>query len=148
MYRLKPGPLQKAASERKKVISNLKIKEVKTLINILGYIIENEDYEKNDTLARYVPTFRKLLDKQISLADRKQLLQKAGHIYVPILLDIIGDDMQEFEPRYRKRNERDCPLCKSKGLKKLSNHLKQVHGIKERCNLLKQAKENNIAPEK
>ena len=148
MNRLRPGPLQKVVSERKKVISDLKVKEVKTIINILGYVIENENYEKNDTLVRYVPTFRKLLDKQIPLTQRKQLLLKAGHIYIPILLDIIGDDMQEFEPRYKKRSERDCPLCKSKGLKKLSNHLKQVHGVKERRDLLKQAKENNISQEK
>ena len=33
-------------------------------------------------------------------------------------------------------------MCKSKQLKKLSNHLKQVHGINERKELLQQAKES------
>ena len=130
-------------TEKRKTIRGLSTKKVKTLINIIGTIIENQDYGIHDeaTLTRYVSTFRKLLDKEIPLKDKKELLQKAGHVYLPIFLNIIGSNTSEFAPRERKRVTQDCPICNSKNLKKLSNHLRQVHGIHDRKNLLKQAKE-------
>ncbi len=130
-------------TERRRTIRNLSIKKVKTLINIIGTIIENQDYGSDDEtiLTRYTSTFRKLLDKKVPLKEKKELLQKAGHVYLPIFLNIIGPNTSNFAPKERKRVSRDCPICNSKNLKKLSNHLKQVHDIHDRKDLLKQAKE-------
>ena len=130
-------------SERRRTIRDLSIKKVKTLINIIGTIIENQDYDSDDEaiLTRYSSAFRKLLDKKIPLKEKKQLLQKGGHVYLPIFLNIIGSNTSNFAPQERKRVTRDCPICNSKNLKKLSNHLRQVHGIHDRKDLLKQAKE-------
>ena len=128
--------------ERRETIRGLSIRKVKTLINIIGTIIENQDYDSHDEtiLTRYTSTFRKLLDKKIPLKEKKELLQKRSHVYLPIFLNIIGSNTSNFEPQERNRVSRNCPLC-NKNLKKLSNHLKQVHGINDRKDLLKQAKE-------
>ena len=130
-------------TERRETIRGLSIRKVKTLINIIGTIIENQDYDSHDEtiLTRYTSTFRKLLDEKVPLKEKKELLQKRGHVYLPIFLSVIGSNTSKFEPQERKRVTRDCPICNSKKLKKLSNHLKQVHDIQDRKDLLKQAKE-------
>jgi len=137
-------------SERKEVLKNMSIKLVKTLVNIIGNVVETDRYIddiiKPEVLSRYKSAYEDLLDIDIPLQERKKILQKAGHVYLPIFLEIVGDDAEIFEPKEVNRTLKDCPVhkCKSKQLKKLSNHLKQVHGIKDRKELLKQAKESTI----
>ena len=137
-------------SERKEVLKNVNTKLVKTLVNIIGNVVETdtyiEDIIKPEVLSRYTSAYEDLLDRDVPLQERKKILQKAGHVYLPIFLEIVGDDVEKFEPKEVNRTLRDCPVrgCKSKQLKKLSNHLKQVHGINDRKELLQQAKESAL----
>ena len=135
-------------SERKEVLRNMNMKLLKTLVNIIGNVLETDTYEddiiKPEVLSKYTSAYSQLFDRDVPLQDKKKIMQKAGHVYLPIFLDIIGDDVEKFEPQEVNRTLRDCPVrgCKSKQLKKLSNHLKQVHGINDRKELLQQAKES------
>ena len=121
---------------------------LKTLVNIIGNVLVTDTYKddiiKPEVLSKYKRAYSYLLDRDTPLQERKKILQKAGHVYVPIFLEIVGDDLEIFEPKEVNRKLKDCPVpgCRSKQLKKLSNHLKQVHGIKERKELLQQAKES------
>ena len=64
------------------------------------------------------------------------------------LLDSIDEFLQRYKnwPDQKKcgRVRRDCPVCDKKGLKKLSNHLKQVHGIEDRKELLRKVKDETV----
>ena len=122
-------------SDRKEVLKNMNSKLLKTLVTIIGNVLEtdtyNDDIIKRKVLSKYRRAYSDLLDRDVPLYEKKKILQKAGHVYLPIFLEIVGDDVEKFEPKQQIRTLKDCPVhkCKSKQLKKLSNHLKQVHGI-------------------
>ena len=143
---LRDGSVQ----ERKHVLHTISITLLKTLLNVIGNVIENEAYEdriiKRQVLQRYASTYATLLDREVPLKEKKKLLQKAGYVYLPIFLEIVGDDVEEFIPKEQGRTLKDCPVpkCRSKQLKKLSNHLNDVHRIKNRKEWLQQAKETTI----
>jgi len=136
-------------SERKEVLRNMNNKLLKTLVNIIGNVLENKTYKdriiKRKVLSKYSCTYEDLLNRGVPLHEKKKILKKAGHVYVPIFLEIVGDDTEEFAPKEQSRTLKDCPVpkCKSKRLKKLSNHLHDVHGINDRLEWLEQAKESN-----
>jgi len=142
---LRDGSVQ----ERKHVLSTISITLLKTLLNVIGNVLENETYEdriiKRQVLQRYASTYATLLDREVPLKEKKKLLQKAGYVYLPIFLEIVGDDVEEFAPKEQGRTLKDCPVpkCRSKQLKKLSNHLHDVHRIQNRKEWLQQAKEIN-----
>ena len=102
----------------------------------MWHVLQNEQVER-----KYLSTYKTLLDKGEPMKLKKALLQKNGHKYLPMFLDSVSEDLDDFIPRDRDRTRRDCAVCGKKGLKKLSNHLKQVHGIEDRKALLQQAKE-------
>ncbi len=52
------------------------------------------------------------------MKEKKKLLQKAGYVYIPLFLEIVGDDVEEFMPKVVNRKLKDCPLCPSRRLKK------------------------------
>jgi len=137
-------------SERKEVLKNMNNKMLKTLVNIVGNVLENKTYKnkiiKRKVLSKYSCAYEDLLDRKVPLHEKKRILQKTGYIYLPIFLEIVGDDTEQFEPNEQSRTLKDCPVpkCKSKRLKKLSNHLHDVHGINDRQEWLEQAKESTI----
>ena len=137
-------------SERKEVLKHMNNKLLKTLVNIIGNVLENKTYKdriiKRKVLSKYPCAYDNLLDKGVTLHEKKKILEKAGYIYLPIFLEIVGDDTEQFEPKEQGRTLKDCPVpkCKSKRLKKLSNHLHDVHGINDRQEWLEQAKESTI----
>ena len=50
-------------------------------------------------------------------------------MYLPIFLDIIGTDIEQFLPRKPNRRRKDCKICGKKNILKISNHLAQVHHL-------------------
>ena len=50
--------------------------------------------------------------------------------------------MDEFTPRVVNHTLKNCPLCNTKRLKRLPNHLRQVHGIKDTKEWIQKAKES------
>jgi len=137
-------------SERKEVLKNMNNKLLKTLVNIIGNVLETKTYKKKiikrKVLSKFRCAYEDLLDRKVPLHEKKRILQKTGYIYLPIFLDIVGDDTEQFEPKEQGRTLKDCPVpkCKSKRLKKLSNHLHDVHGINDRQEWLEQANESII----
>ena len=142
---LRDGTVQ----EIKHVLPTISMSVLKTLLNVIGNVINNDTYEdriiKRKVLQRYGDTYATLMDRKVPLQKKKKLLQKAGYIYLPIFLEIVGDDVDEFVPRVVKRKLKDChvPGCRSKRLKRIANHLHDVHGITDRQEWLEQAKESN-----
>ena len=143
MELLRDGSIQ----ERKGVLSTISAPLLKTLLNVIGNVIENETYEgriiKREVLRQYASTYTTLLDRRVPMKEKKKLLQKAGYVYIPIFLEIVGDDVEDFTPKEDKRKRKDCPVCNTKGLKRLPNHLRQVHGLKNTKELMDQAKESD-----
>ena len=137
-------------SERKEVLRNMNNKLLKTLVNIIGNVLESKTYKKKiikrKVLSKFTCAYEDLLDRNVPLHEKKRILQKNGYIYLPIFLEIVGDDTEQFEPKEQGRTLKDCPVpkCKSKRLKKLSNHLHDVHGINDRQEWLEEAKESMI----
>ena len=133
-------------SERKEVLKHMNNKLLKTLVNIIGNVLETKTYKKKiikrKVLSKYTGAYEDLLDRGVPLYKKKNILQKAGHVYVPIFLEIVGDDVEKFEPNEVNRTLRDCPMCKSKRLKRLPNHLRQVHGITNTNELIKESKKS------
>ena len=121
---------------------------MKTLLNVIGNVIEDEAYDdriiKRDVLTRYGDTYTTLMDRKVPLQKKKKLLQKAGYIYLPIFLEIVGDDVDEFTPRVVNHTLKNCPLCNTKRLKRLPNHLRQVHGITDTKEWVQKANESAI----
>jgi len=138
---LRDGTVQ----ERKDVLVTINMYLLKTLLNIIGNVLENETFEdriiKRDILSRYTDTYTTLLDRKVSLKEKQKLLQKSGYIYLPIFLEIVGDDVDAFLPNKVNRTLKDCPVagCRSKRLKRLSNHLNNVHKIKDRKHWIQRA---------
>ena len=137
-------------SERKKVLKNVNTKLLKTLVTIIGNVLETNTYKKKiikrKVLSKFTCAYEDLLDRKVPLHEKKRILEKTGYIYLPLFLKIVGDDTEKFEPKEVNRKLKDCPVkgCRSKRLKRISNHLNQVHGIKNRKKWLEQAKESNI----
>ena len=135
-------------SEMKEVLKNMNSKLLKTLVTIIGNVLETDTYKKKiikrKVLSKYTGAYEDLLDRGVPLYKKKKILQKAGPVYVPIFLKIVGYDTEKFEPKEVNRRLKDCPVkgCRSKRLKRISNHLLQVHGIKNRKKWLEQAKES------
>ena len=128
--------------EKKEAIKNITSKEVKTLINVIGNVLDDYQYDMMDhlhVLRKFTSTFMRLLDKEIPLYRKKSMLQRQGYKYLPIFLEIIGEDLEPFEPKERKRRLKDCPVCGKERLKRLANHLREVHKITDRRELLQQA---------
>ncbi len=124
--------------EKKEAIKKLTVKEIKTLLNVMWHVLQSEQVER-----KYLYTYKTLLDKGVTMTVKKALLQKNGHKYLPMFLDSVSEDLDDFIPRDRVRTRRDCTVCNKKGLKKLSNHLKQVHGIEDRKALLQKARDKD-----
>ena len=147
MDTLRDGTVQ----ERKYVLSTISMALLKTLLNIIGNVIENDTYEdriiKREVLLRYTSTYATLLDREVPMKEKKKLLQKKGYVYLPIFLEIAGDDIEEFIPKVQNRTLKDCPVpkCKSKRLKKLSNHLKQVHDVNSTEKWMQKARVSEVA---
>jgi len=143
---LRDGTLQ----ERREVLATITMSQLKTLLNIIGNVLENETYAdriiKRDVLLRYTDTYTTLLDRRVPLQTKKKLLQKAGYIYLPIFLEIVDDDVEDFIPKEVNRRLKDCPVpgCRSKRLKRLPNHLRQVHGVNYTEGWIQKAKESEI----
>ena len=144
---LRDGSVQ----ERREVLHTISITLLKTLLNMIGNVLENEAYEdriiKREVLQRYGSTYTTLMDRKVPLQKKKKLLQKAGYIYLPIFLEIVGDDVDEFAPKEVNHTLKDCPLCNTKRLKRLPNHLRQVHGIKDTKEWIQKAKESDTDEE-
>lgn len=121
--------------QRKRVLENMKLDMLKTLINIIGHVLETRRVQP-----RYADTFATLLDKKVSLREKMSVIRRDGHKYLPKFLKIVGKDVEIYKPKEYQRTLKDCPLCEKTALVKLSNHLFNVHKYKERKNLLKQAK--------
>lgn len=109
---------------------NIKTPKLKAILNIIYNVLNNKTIKINpkqaNVLKPYQQTYKKLLNKKISLDKKKVLLRKHGHVYLPVFIDIIGEDIKHFWPKGRRR--RDCPVCGKQGLVRLSNHIKKVHG--------------------
>jgi len=109
--------------------------ETKTLLNVIANVVLNPEYkdeitpEQKKLLRPYTATFDKLLDKRVPLAE-KRILKKSGSKYMPIIMDTIGDeDLEYCKPKKPNRKRRDCPMCDTVGLKRLAQHLTDMHGV-------------------
>jgi len=137
-------------SEMKEVLKNMNSNLLKTLVTIIGNVVETDTYKKKiikrKVLSKYIRDYDDLLDRGVPLYKKKKILQKAGAVYVPIFLKIVGYDTEKFEPKEVNRRLKDCPVkgCRSKRLKRIGNHLHDVHGIKNIKELLRQAKESAL----
>ncbi len=110
-------------TQKKEAIKNVTKKELKTIINVIGNVLD--DYQEDmmphlHVLRKFTSTFMTLLDKETSLDDKKEILQRQGHKYLPIFLEIIGEDIESFAPKERKRRLKDCPICEKKATETIS----------------------------
>ena len=131
------------------VLNNLTRPVLKSIINIIGNVLNNPQFHISQTQKRvlkpYITTYAFLLDKKQSPGDKKDVLQEEGEAFLSTFLDIVGDDISLFIPVGRTR--KDCPKCGKEDLLKLSNHLLQVHNIsgEERKQLLQEQTRNITA---
>ena len=123
--------------QRKNVLENMTLSMLKTLINIIGHVLETQSVQP-----RYADTFTTLLDKKISLKEKMKVMRRDGYKYLPSFLKIVGNDVEIFKPKEYERPLKDCPLCEKRAFVKLSNHLYNVHKLKDRKELLKRAKKS------
>ena len=102
-------------------------------LNVIANVLHNSAFRNhiNERHTRVIDqhkaTFKTLLDKKVELDRKSSLLRQHGHLFMPTLLEIIGDQIKTLLPQHR--NKKNCPLCDKKALVKLSNHLKQVHKL-------------------
>ena len=126
------GVLQEGdVKERKETLSQLDTKTIKTLLNVIMNVIVNPNLEDRilphhkKQLKHYKSILKKLTDKKMKIEKKRKLLQRTGHAYLPIFLEIIDSDLDDCKPVSRKinRKARDCPLCDAIDLKRLPQHL-------------------------
>ena len=71
-------------SERKEVLKNMNKKLLKTLVNIIGNVLENKTYKnkmiKRKALLKYSCAYEDLMDRYVPLHEKKRILQKTGYI--------------------------------------------------------------------
>lgn len=102
-------------------------------LNVIANVLHNSALRNriNERHTRVIDqhkdTFKTLLDKEVELDRKISLLRQHEHLFMPTLLEIIGDQIKDLLPQHR--NKKNCPLCDKKALVKLSNHLKQVHKL-------------------
>lgn len=119
--------------KRKLTIKQLDSKSIKTLLNVIMNVVKNP--EINERISRkqrkmlepYSSIIAKLVDKKVELKKKVKILKKSGHKYLPTFLSIIGEDLDDCQPAERRR--RNCPLCDTENLAKLSNHLSDMHQL-------------------
>ena len=136
---------------RKDALLELDIVTLKTLLNVMKNVLDNPAFkdsilpEHKKVLKPYLQTIAKLVDKKVTLSEKIKILQKSGHVYLPTSLEIIDDQLDNCKPKPVKRKRRDCPICDAEDLKRLPQHLSNVHGLSghEKAKWLKKTKEED-----
>ena len=122
------------------LVFKLVMYDIRVQLNVIGNVLHNPAFTNRikshqaQVIDQHKAKFKTLLDKRIALDRKRALLLKHGHLFMPTLLEIIGDHIKTLLPQHR--NKRNCPLCEKKDLVKLSNHLKQVHNLTGRERIL------------
>ena len=103
--------------------------ELNVIANVLNNSLFANRISESHTavIDQHQATFKTLLDKGVALERKRTLLRQQGHLFMPTFLEIIGDQIKSLLPQHR--NKKNCPLCDTKNLIKLSNHLKQIHNL-------------------
>lgn len=98
------------------------------MMRMIREVLNNPRYHMSEsqkkTLKPHMATYETLLDKKIPLERKQALLEKSGHLFLPTFREIYKT------PVYRV--PKDCPICNRKQLKRLANHLAQVHHLSGR----------------
>jgi len=107
-------------------------------------VLSNPHYHMNEaqkkTLKPHVATYETLLDKKIPLERKQALLKKSGHRFLPTFREIYKTQRSNHNTAKTQRSNhntayrvpKDCPVCNRKQLKRLANHLAQVHHLSAR----------------
>ena len=114
------------AKERKEALTQLDTRDIKTLLNVIWNVLDNPDIDDRisanhrKVLKPYLTTFVKLLDKKVNVEQKRNILQKSGHIYLPIFLKIIGEDLADCVPRPPNPITTGLPTMRCYGFKEVT----------------------------
>ena len=96
---------EETLNDVEEALEHLDTHTLKTYLNVIANVLDNPSFkdrilpEHKEELKPYLPTLSTLLDKSVKLSEKAKILQKKGHLYLPIFLDIIADNLQEIFPK-------------------------------------------------